>query len=66
MKLLRYAGRMYEIGLTGMLNLFTGHPFKDMSLAIKMIKKGKLKLLPSIKKPFEMMKMFARAKKLKK
>jgi hypothetical protein len=59
-------GRMYEVGLTGMLNLSTGRPFKDLSLGLKMIRKGKLKLLPSIRKPFAMMKMFSRAKRLKK
>jgi len=66
MKILKYLGRMYEVGLTGTLNLFTGKPFKDLPLGIKMIKKGKLKLLPSIKKPFAMMKMFSKAKRLKK
>ncbi len=66
MTIIKYMGRIYEVGLTGALNLFTGKPFKDMSLGMKMIKKGKLKLLPSIKKPFENMKMFSRAKRLKK
>jgi hypothetical protein len=31
-----------------------------------MIRKGKLKLLPTFTRPFEMIKMFARAKRLKK
>lgn len=66
MTLLKYMGRMYELGLTGMLNLFSGKPFKDLPLGIKLIKKGKLKLLPTIKRPFEMMKMFSRARDLKK
>ena len=66
MTILKFMGRMYEVGLTGALNLFTGNPFKDLPLGMKMIKKGKLKLLPTFKKPFEMMKMFSRAKKLKK
>ena len=66
MRMIKYMGRMYEIGLTGMLNLFTGKPFKDLTLGIKMIRKGKLKLLPSIKNPFVTMKMFSRAKRLKK
>jgi heterodisulfide reductase subunit C len=66
MTILKYMGKMYEAGLAGMLNLFTGNPFKDLTLGIKMIRKRKLKLLPSIKKPFSMMKMFSRAKKLKK
>ncbi len=66
MLILRYMGRMYEMGLAGMMNLFSGKPFKDLPLAMKMMKKGKLKLLPTIKRPFEMMKMFSRAKRLKK
>ncbi len=66
MLLLRYMGRMYEMGLAGMMNLLTGKPFKDMKLAMKMIKKGKIKMLPSIKKPLETNRMFSRAKRLKK
>lgn len=66
MTMLRYTGRMYELGLTGLLNLFTGKPFKDLPLGMKMIKKGKIKLLPSIKKPLMMKKIFSNAKRLKK
>lgn len=66
MRILKYMGRMYEVGLVGTLNLATGHPFKDFSLGLKMIRKGKLKLLPSVRRPFSMMKMFSRAKRLKK
>ncbi len=66
MGMIKYMGRVYEVGLTGALNLFTGKPFKDLTLGIKMIRKGKLKLLPSVKKPFSTMKMFSRAKRLKK
>ena len=66
MRMIKYMGRAYEVGLTGALNLFTGKPFKDLTLGIKMIRKGKLKLLPSIRKPFVTMKMFSRAKRLKK
>ena len=66
MIMLRYTGRMYEVGLTGMFNLITGKPFKDLSLGFKMIKKGKLKLLPTIKKPFSTMRLFKRARRLKK
>ena len=64
--MLKFGGRMYEIGLIGLLNILTLRPFNDMPLGMKMFKKGKLKILPSIKKPFMMMKMFSKAKKLKK
>jgi heterodisulfide reductase subunit C len=66
MTMLRFMGRAYEPGLVGSLNFLSGKPTKDMALGMKMIKKGKLKLIPSFKKPFAMMKMFSRAKRLKK
>ena len=66
MTILKYMGRMHEIALIGVLNLFTGKPFKDLPLGIKMIRKGKIKLLPSVRRPLEMMRMYSRAKKLKK
>ena len=66
MIMIKYMGRAYEAGLVASLNLFSGKPTKDMALGMKMMKKGKLKLWPSFKKPFETMKMFSRAKKLKK
>jgi heterodisulfide reductase subunit C len=66
MTMLKYTGRMYEVALTGLFNVFSLQLFKDIPLGMKLIKKGKLKILPSIKRPFEMMKMFSRAKKLKK
>jgi heterodisulfide reductase subunit C len=66
MTILKYMGRMYEMGLTGTLNLFTGRPFKDLPLGMRMIRKGKLRLLPPLTRPVEMIKMFSRAKRLKK
>ena len=65
MIMLRFTGRMYEAGLIGTLNVVTGKPFNDMELGKKMIQKKKIKFAPSIKRPFEMMKMFSRAKKVK-
>lgn len=65
MTMLRFTGRMYEVGLVGSLNMLTRKPFNDIDLGKKMIKKGKLKFIPSIKIPFEMIKMFSRAKKIK-
>ena len=66
MTILKYMGRMYEIGLIGLLNCLTLRPFKDMLLAPKMFKNRKLKILPSFKKPFSTMRLFSRAKRLKK
>ena len=66
MTMIKYMGRAYEAGLVAALNVFSGKPTKDMMLGMKMMKKGKLKLWPSFRKPFATMKMFSRAKKLKK
>lgn len=66
LRMLKYMSRMYELGLIGILNLLTGRPFKDLSLGFRMIRKGKIRLFPSIRKPFATMKMFSRAKRLKK
>jgi len=45
---IRFFGRMYELGFIGMLKLSTGQFTKDIGLGIKMLKKGKLNLLPSL------------------
>jgi heterodisulfide reductase subunit C len=63
MRMLKYIGRLYEPGLTGLLNVFSGKPFKDLPLGFKMMRKGKLKLWPSITKPFSMIRMFRRGLK---
>ena len=64
--ILKFTGRMYEVALIGSLNLLRATPFKDMGLGMKMFAKGKLKLFPSIRSPLAMMKMFHRARSLKK
>ena len=66
MTMIKYMGRAYEAGLVAALNVFSGKPTKDMMLGMKMMKKGKLKLWPSFRNPLATMKMFSRAKKLKK
>jgi heterodisulfide reductase subunit B len=40
-------GRMYELGLIGELNLRTRQPFKDFAMGLEMLRKRKLKILPS-------------------
>lgn len=44
---LKVFGRLYELGLIMMLKLLTRKFTKDMELGIEMLKKGKLKLIPS-------------------
>ncbi len=40
-------GRMYELGLIAVLKLSTGHFTKDVGIGLKMLRKGKLEILPS-------------------
>jgi heterodisulfide reductase subunit C len=61
---IRVFGRVYEAGLMLLLKLRTGEIKKDLNLGIKMIKRGKLKLLPSFSQIIEINKMFSRVKKL--
>ncbi len=65
MRMLKYMGRVYEPALILLYNIVRMKPFKDLGLGFKMIKKGKLKLTPSIKSPIAMMKIFFKAKRLK-
>jgi len=42
----RLFGRVYEAGLMGELNLRDGKPFRDLGMGLRMIKKGKIRVLP--------------------
>jgi heterodisulfide reductase subunit C len=42
----RNGGRLWELGLGGMYNLLSGHPFSNMKLVLALLRKGKLGLLP--------------------
>jgi heterodisulfide reductase subunit B len=44
-------GRLYEVGLMGGMNLWTGQLLKDMGMGMEMIKRGKLKFIPGITRP---------------
>lgn len=44
-------GRVYELGLMAEMNLRTGQPFKDLPMGLEMIRKGKLRLLPTYARP---------------
>lgn len=63
---LRLFGRMYELGLIGMLKLATGQFTKDIGLGTKMLKKGKLKLLPSFQGSSMTRRIFAKVKQREK
>ena len=63
---IRFFGRMYELGLIGMLKLSTGQLTKDLGLGIRMLKKGKLKLLPTFRGSTMTKRLFARVKEQEK
>jgi len=63
---IRFFGRLYELGLIGMLKLATGHFSKDMGLGMKMLKKRKLKLLPSFKGSSTTRRIFTKVKEREK
>jgi heterodisulfide reductase subunit C len=63
---IRFFGRMYELGLIGMLKLSTGQFTRDMGLGIKMLRKGKLKLLPSFQGSATARRIFTRVREQEK
>ncbi len=44
---IRRMGRMYELGIMAERNMRRGQPFRDLTLGMKMLSAGKLKVLPS-------------------
>jgi heterodisulfide reductase subunit C len=65
---IRLFGRMYEIGMMMMLKMLTRDFFKDMGLGMKMMRKGKLKMIPSmsIGRTIAARRLFSRVKKKEK
>ncbi len=59
---IRQFGRIYELGLVGMLKLRTREFMKDVDLGRKLFLKGKLRILPSIKGRRDIRKIFSRVK----
>lgn len=44
----RVFGRVYEAGLMGELNVREGKPFRDLAMGLRMIRKGKIRLMPDV------------------
>lgn len=65
---IRFLGRLYELGMIGMLKLRTGEFFKDAGLGMKMFAKGKLKIFPSmsLKRTITANKIFSKVSALEK
>ncbi|MHC4437045.1 MAG: 4Fe-4S dicluster domain-containing protein [Planctomycetota bacterium] len=61
---IKMCGRMYEVGMIADYKMRTFEFFKDMKLGMKMFKKGKLKLVPSLTGALRTRKIFNRVKKI--
>ena len=48
---IKLLGRNYELGFMGAYNMARRQPFRDMGMGLEMLKRGKLKILPSISRP---------------
>jgi heterodisulfide reductase subunit C len=61
----RLFGRIFEAGMIGFYNVFSGHYTKDLIMAPTMLLKGKISLLPSRpKEGKELRKIFAKVKEV--
>jgi heterodisulfide reductase subunit C2 len=64
---IRISGRMYEMGLLGIHRLKTGRLFDDLMMAVKLLGRGKLSIIPSWAGNMkELRTMMARAEELEK
>ena len=63
---IKKCGRMYELGMIVGLKLRTLEFFKDAGLGMKMFRKGKLKMVPSLGGALTTLKIFQRVKRIEK
>ncbi|MHC4072915.1 MAG: 4Fe-4S dicluster domain-containing protein [Planctomycetota bacterium] len=63
---IKKCGRMYELGMIVGLKMRTFEFFKDAGLGMKMFKKGKLKMIPSLTGALRTWSIFSRVKKIEK
>jgi len=63
---IKKCGRMFELGMIVGLKLRTFEFFKDAGLGMKMMKKGKLKVVPSLGGAWTTWKIFRRVKRFEK
>jgi len=63
---IKKCGRMYELGMIVGLKMRTFEFFKDAGLGMKMFKKGKLKMVPSLTGALRTWSIFSRVKRIEK
>lgn len=62
LRTLKYAGCIYEAGVAGLMRLKARTLFKDMPLAKQFLKKGKLKILPTFRRPSRIRRIIRKVK----
>lgn len=63
LSIIKNFGMMYEAGLAGIVTLKTGNLGRDARMGLRMLKKGKLDVLPHFQNSSEMKKLFKRVAK---
>jgi len=63
LSIIKNFGMMYEAGAAGLLSLKTGNVGRDLGMGLRMMKKGKLDVLPHFQNSREMKKLFKRVAK---
>ena len=63
---IKKCGRMYELGMIIGLKMRTFEFFKDAGMGMKMFRKGKLKMVPSLGGALTTLKIFHRVKQIEK
>lgn len=66
LKNIGFFGRMYELGLVLTLKLLTRSFTKDLGLGLRMLKKGKLNILPSFRGALAAWRIFSQVKAMEK
>ena len=61
---IKMCGRMYELGMIMGLKMRTFEFFKDAAMGMKMFRKGKLKMIPSLTGAMRTRRIFRRVKKI--
>ncbi len=65
LKSVQLGGRMYELGLMAAFNLLSLKPFKDVELAPRLLRRGRLHLTPSRSSELEKVRrLFEESKRL--
>lgn len=64
--IIRSYGRMYDLGIAAMMQLRSGNPIRDLGYGLKMLRKGKLEILPNSQNRAAVKRIFERVKEREK